>query len=174
VEAQQCVEPRATNLPFDLIPLAPTKHNEEIGVLIPVCRCQRAGAKKALAGAKGVRSRARFSVTAQTLDPEEGKGDWIAAGDRSAVAPPVPIPNTEVKRRSADGSGAQGSARVGRCQIQTQPAGNGGLFCFPVRAWVLRWRVEEGRKSYNPIPTAAGRRRDSTFSSRHRRRYRKK
>ena len=38
------------------------------------------------------------------------------SGDSSAVAPPVPIPNTEVKRCSPDGSTATGHARVGRRQ----------------------------------------------------------
>ena len=38
------------------------------------------------------------------------------SGDSSAVAPPVPIPNTAVKRCSADGSPAIGRARVGRRQ----------------------------------------------------------
>ena len=38
------------------------------------------------------------------------------SGDPSAVAPPVLIPNTEVKRCSADGSTATGRARVGRRQ----------------------------------------------------------
>jgi hypothetical protein len=41
------------------------------------------------------------------------------------VAPPVPIPNTEVKRCSPDGSTAIGRARVGRRQNKN-PAG------FPV------------------------------------------
>src|SRR5450759_3446886 len=39
-----------------------------------------------------------------------------SSGDHSAVAPPVPIPNTEVKRCSPDGSASLGCARVGRCQ----------------------------------------------------------
>ena len=38
------------------------------------------------------------------------------SGDNSAVAPPVPIPNTAVKRCSPDGSTAIGRARVGRRQ----------------------------------------------------------
>src|SRR6266851_3270297 len=40
------------------------------------------------------------------------------SGDNSAVAPPVPIPNTAVKRCSPDGSTAIGRARVGRRQNQ--------------------------------------------------------
>jgi hypothetical protein len=43
----------------------------------------------------------------------------LGSGDHGAVEPPVPIPNTEVKRRSADGSLTTGHARVGRCQVIT-------------------------------------------------------
>ena len=39
------------------------------------------------------------------------------SGDPSAVAPPVPIPNTEVKRCSPDDSASIGCAKVGRRQI---------------------------------------------------------
>jgi hypothetical protein len=39
------------------------------------------------------------------------------------VDPPVPIPNTEVKRCFADGSGTLGSVRVGGCQILALPRG---------------------------------------------------
>ena len=39
-----------------------------------------------------------------------------SSGDHSAVAPPVPIPNTEVKRCSPDGSACIACARVGRRQ----------------------------------------------------------
>ena len=38
------------------------------------------------------------------------------SGDHSAAEPPVPIPNTEVKRCSPDGSASIGCARVGRRQ----------------------------------------------------------
>ena len=49
----------------------------------------------------------RFAVLAAGLD----------SGDHSAVEPPGPIPNPEVKRCRADGSGALGPARVGRRQV---------------------------------------------------------
>lgn len=39
------------------------------------------------------------------------------SGDHSMVEPPGPIPNPEVKHRCADGSGAIGPVRVGRCQF---------------------------------------------------------
>ncbi len=37
-------------------------------------------------------------------------------GGTSAVVPPDPMPNSEVKRRSADGSVGAPHARVGNCQ----------------------------------------------------------
>ena len=37
-------------------------------------------------------------------------------GGTSAVVPPDPMPNSEVKRRSADGSVGSPHARVGNCQ----------------------------------------------------------
>ncbi len=53
----------------------------------------------------------------------------LISGDSSAVAPPVPIPNTAVKRCSPDGSTAIGRARVGRRQNRT-PAGQTICGCF--------------------------------------------
>ena len=37
-------------------------------------------------------------------------------GGSSAVVPPDPMPNSEVKRRSADGSVGSPHVRVGNCQ----------------------------------------------------------
>ena len=52
------------------------------------------------------------------------------SGDLSAVAPPVPIPNTEVKHCSPDGSACIACARVGRCQSYARHLGNkmSGIF----------------------------------------------
>lgn len=54
----------------------------------------------------------------------------------SAVDPPVPIPNTAVKRRCADGSAALGGVRVGRRQNRRSPASleDAGLpfFLYPL------------------------------------------
>ena len=50
------------------------------------------------------------------------------SGDISAVAPPVPIPNTEVKHCSPDGSTATGRARVGRRQNPATWRQVAGLF----------------------------------------------
>jgi hypothetical protein len=55
-----------------------------------------------------------------------------SSGDHSAVAPPVPIPNTEVKRCSPDGSASIGCARVGRCQFydpRSLKNDRGSFFC---------------------------------------------
>lgn len=52
-----------------------------------------------------------FESSAKALDP------ILPSGDQSVVEPPGPIPNPEVKRRSADGSGTIGPVRVGRRQV---------------------------------------------------------
>ena len=54
----------------------------------------------------------------------------LGSGDSSVVAPPVPIPNTEVKRCSPDGSTATGRARVGRRQNKNPAGFPGGVFSF--------------------------------------------
>ena len=55
----------------------------------------------------------------------------LPSGDQSAVEPPGPIPNPEVKRRSANGSGTKGPVRVGRRQVyaRLQAIGAGLFFC---------------------------------------------
>src|SRR3954447_21197022 len=66
------------------------------------------------------------------MPPENRAGSSARfSGDLSAVVPPVPIPNTEVKRCSPDGSATIGCARVGRRQNKT-PAEVilGGRFAF--------------------------------------------
>ena len=48
------------------------------------------------------------------------------SGGHGTVAPPVPIPNTEVKRCCADDSMTKGHAKVGHCQIlNPSPQGEG-------------------------------------------------
>ena len=50
--------------------------------------------------------------------PESGPfGKGSPSGDQSEVEPPGPIPNPEVKRLSANGSGTIGPVRVGRRQV---------------------------------------------------------
>lgn len=45
-------------------------------------------------------------------------------GGSSAVVPPDPMPNSEVKRRSADGSVGSPHARVGNCQASNKTKGS--------------------------------------------------
>ena len=47
-------------------------------------------------------------------------------GGTSAVVPPDPMPNSEVKRRSADGSVGSPHARVGNCQTSNKTKGSVG------------------------------------------------
>jgi hypothetical protein len=54
-------------------------------------------------------------------------------GGSSAVVPPDPMPNSEVKRRSADGSVGSPHARVGNCQASNKwkaPYESTGLFAM--------------------------------------------
>ena len=56
----------------------------------------------------------------RVLVPEAAKKKLplkLPSGDQSAVEPPGPIPNPEVKRRSANGSETIGLVRVGRRQV---------------------------------------------------------
>ena len=69
----------------------------------------------------------------ETLDQEEQSSLALQpSGDPSAVAPPVPIPNTEVKRCSPDDSVSIGYAKVGRRQsyapFLAKKQGTGRLF----------------------------------------------
>ena len=55
------------------------------------------------------------------------------SGGNSAVVPPDPMPNSEVKRRSADGSVGITHVRVGCRQtfkLAREPSRDAGLFCF--------------------------------------------
>ena len=54
-------------------------------------------------------------------------------GGTSAVVPPDPMPNSEVKRRSADGSVGSPHVRVGNCQASNKaesPVERLGFFAF--------------------------------------------
>jgi hypothetical protein len=60
--------------------------------------------------------RHQTSAPAGSLRKQRNATPVTESGDHSAVAPPVPIPNTEVKRCSPDGSACIACARVGRRQ----------------------------------------------------------
>ena len=70
-------------------------------------------------------NKARLSVKIHSSDPqspssrssEEMLPLKLPSGDQSAVEPPGPIPNPEVKRCSANGSETIGLVRVGRRQV---------------------------------------------------------
>ena len=73
------------------------------------------------------------------------------SGDPSAVAPPVPIPNTEVKRCSPDDSTCLACAKVGRrqslCPVSwKQEAGPFYLFADQADSWhASEVREDSGR-----------------------------
>jgi hypothetical protein len=73
------------------------------------------------------------------------------SGDHSAVAPPVPIPNTAVKRCSPDGSAAIGRARVGRRQNPAPKAFGAGLFLYRDSPVPVAW--DEDKSTLNFLPT---------------------
>ena len=52
----------------------------------------------------------------------------MRSSDDGEEVTPVPIPNTEVKLFSADGSWGSPPVRVGRCQARRRSADKAGLF----------------------------------------------
>ena len=76
------------------------------------CGCQGAGGRKA--GTKPACPSKIHSSDPQSPSPDR---TGLPSGDQSAVEPPGPIPNPEVKRRSANGSETIGLVRVGRRQV---------------------------------------------------------
>ena len=65
-------------------------------------------------------------------------------------APPVPIPNTAVKPRAANGSRTLGPARVGRCQVYGPGFPKGGPGLFFVDAAALRIANSETAETHRP------------------------
>ena len=55
------------------------------------------------------------------LSSFEGMKFLIMSGNDGEEVTPVPIPNTEVKLFSADGSWGGPPVRVGRCQVHIDP-----------------------------------------------------
>ena len=101
----------------------------------PVCRYQRIGeavdtqqliveSSFEILGAAVHRTashqRCRLALT--SLRKQRTASPARTSGDHRAVEPPVPIPNTAVKRCSPDGSATKGRARVGRRQNE-KPVG---------------------------------------------------
>ena len=78
------------------------------------CGCQRAGEKDEYKSYRTYKTYIQPSSDPQSPGPDQ---TGSPSGDQSAVEPPGPIPNPEVKRRSADGSETIGLVRVGRRQV---------------------------------------------------------
>ena len=78
----------------------------------------------------------------------------LDSGDHSVVEPPGPIPNPEVKRRSADGSGATGLVRVGRCQVFARHLREKVPGTFFGGRW--EWRVDQALGRGAPPSLARG------------------
>ncbi len=73
-----------------------------------------------------VRSPVRLWVSAPLFRLKFGRLEKNLSGGSSAVVPPDPMPNSEVKRRSADGSVGSPHARVGNCQTSNKTKGSVG------------------------------------------------
>ncbi len=108
------------------------------------CGCQGAGACR-LATAGPDRNSQQ-----QSLDSHDGSDDQrpgldrtrSSSGGQSAVEPPGPIPNPEVKRRCADDSETIGLVKVGRRQVYAPSMETWtGLF------FLSRWRVRCGARA---------------------------
>ena len=116
-----------------------------ISSLLPVCRYQRIkrslkdwNRESVVATALWAVNRCNESrITHQTSLIEI---QVARSGDINVVVPPVPIPNTEVKRCSPDGSTATGRARVGRRQNKNPGELYHRGFCFRRRF------LEHGRR----------------------------
>src|SRR5439155_7032575 len=87
----------------------------------------------------------RFGLALASLRQQRNASAAPHSGDNSAVVPPVPIPNTAVKRCSPDGSTATGRARVGRRQNK-----NPGEFIIGVFAFWRRLLEQRTRRAWNP------------------------
>lgn len=141
VYAQQCVQLRITNVRSAFFTSSNHADSELMKMILFafVCGCQRA---KALFG-----NLAKNGVTRHTaiLGSRLGDRGLSPSGDPCMVAPPVPIPNTEVKRHSSDGSACLACARVGRCQslcpVTGKPVSGHLFFGAPgVATLERRWR----------------------------------
>jgi hypothetical protein len=135
---------------------------------LPVCRCQRTvffeterellieNRESAVAASLCEAHRCN-DLNLESRARREQRNALLASGDNSAVAPPVPIPNTEVKRCSPDGSTATGRVRVGRRQNK-MPARFSpvGIFFYVLLEHGAR-RNAAYRKRTEPLGTRHGR-----------------
>jgi hypothetical protein len=128
--------------------ISKTKRSLKRRLSLPVCSCQRISKdcrfsicdcrlkimffRKLIVGrlSQTPISPQRFGFALASLRRQRNASAAPHSGDNSAVAPPVPIPNTAVKRCSPDGSTAIGRARVGRRQNKTPLGLPQRGFCF--------------------------------------------
>jgi hypothetical protein len=61
-------------------------------------------------------------------------------GGNSAVVPPDPMPNSEVKRRSADGSVGSPHVRVGNCQASIKQKAQSKDWAFLLVCYLSDYR----------------------------------
>ena len=148
VEAWQHVEPRSTNHPFGLIPVfwnQNDKRRANNGKSGPIGRSNRKTSMWMSGSGQG--PPARHTQTSTRHKPRSPEIQFqkqqelplkLPSGDQSEVEPPGPIPNPEVKRLSANGSGTTGPVRVGRRQVYA-PSMVTWTGLFFLSGWWLRW-----------------------------------
>ena len=83
---------------------------------------------------------AAWTTTSSRPSESQPRDAGLTSGGQSAVEPPGPIPNPEVKRCSADGIGTTGPVRVGRRQVFARPrvTSGPGAFFVPAGRWLCR------------------------------------
>ncbi len=88
----------------------------------------------------------------------DGGNEKNLPGGDSAVVPPDPMPNSEVKRRSADGSVGSPHARVGNCQASYKepPVNAGGFLLWGREAGVTGWRSGQAAARWGGFTVRAG------------------
>jgi hypothetical protein len=110
VEVQQCMQLTGTNHPSGLIPFG-----------IACSKRPRYGSRGRIEVGQILMNSMRMPGSGSLLllrPPEhQPRNAGLTSGGQSAVEPPGPIPNPEVKRCSADGIGTTGPVRVGRRQV---------------------------------------------------------
>ena len=87
------------------------------------------------------------------MEPNSVEGQKSFPGGHSEVAPPDPIPNSEVKRFSADDSLGSPHAKVGHCQVlitQKYPALVVGYFFVLKTSWcsTFAWHGEFAKQTF--------------------------
>ena len=134
-----------------------------------ICSCQRTGVPGYLISSlTEIKTRRNTSPDPAPIGTDwsgqqlHGRSPWKGrqSGDYSTVVPPGSISNPEVKRCCADGSGAFGLVRVGRCQFFPTPSGGWVFLCPDLdqvdwSVWILPGACPF--RDHGAIPEIAGR-----------------